>query len=127
MVKVRTVRIGIGTVTETENDSSSGKTDFQPNGIKVRRFKSREPCNRCIDVIVCTNSSLGTKTRNEVVVRDLKGVSGSIIRNLSLGEQKYVGERGSNVVLNRGKIGRESTDICVVDGKRDGAASIGSV
>ena len=64
MVKVRMVRISIGTVAETENDSSSGKTDFEPNGIIVRRFKSHDPCNRCIDVKVCTYSSLRTKTRN---------------------------------------------------------------
>ena len=78
MIKVRMVRISLGTVAETENDSSSGKTDSEPNGIKIRRFKSHDPCNRCIDVKVCTNSSLGTKTRNKVVVRDLKRVSGSI-------------------------------------------------
>ena len=78
MVKVRMVRISIGTVAETEYDSGSRKTDFEPNGIKVRRFKIHEPCNRCVDVIVCTYSSLRTKTRNEVVVRDLKGIGGSI-------------------------------------------------
>ena len=78
MIKGRMYRISIGTVAETGNDSSSGKTDSEPIEIKVGRFKSRDPCNRCIDVKVCTNSSLGTKTRNEVVVRDLKRVSGSI-------------------------------------------------
>ena len=78
MVKVRTVRISIGTVAETENDSSSRKTDFEPYGIKVRRFKSHKPCNRCVNVVVCTNSSLGAETRNKVVVGDLKGVGGSI-------------------------------------------------
>ena len=78
MVKVRMVRISIGTVAETENDSSSGKTDFEPNDIKVRRFKSYEPCNRCINVTVCTNSSFKTKMRNEVLVGDLKGSGGSI-------------------------------------------------
>ena len=78
MIKVRAVRISIGTVAETENNSGSGKTDFEPNGIKVRRFKSHEPCNRSIDVIVSTNSSLVAETRNEIVVRDLKGVGGSI-------------------------------------------------
>ena len=79
MVKVRMVRISVGTVAETEYDSSSGKTDSEPNGIKVRRFKSCHPCNRYVGVKVCTNPSLRTKTRNEIVVRDLKGVSGSII------------------------------------------------
>ena len=38
MVKVRMIRISIGTVAETENDSSSGKTDFEPNGIIDWRF-----------------------------------------------------------------------------------------
>ena len=78
MIKVRAVRIRIGTVAETEYDSSSGKTDFEPYGIIVRRFKIHEPCNRCIDVIVSTNSSIGAETRNEIIVRDLKGVGGSI-------------------------------------------------
>ena len=73
MVKVRMIRISIGTVADTENDSNSRKTDFEPNDIKVRRFKSHEPCNRCISVTVCTNYSLKTKMRNEVVVGDLKG------------------------------------------------------
>ena len=78
MIKVRVVRISIGTVAETEDNSGSGKTDFELNGIKVRKFKSHEHCNRCIDIIVCTNSSLVTKMRNEIEVRDLKGVGGSI-------------------------------------------------
>ena len=72
------IRISVVTVAETDNDSSSGKTDFEPNGIKVWRFKIHEPCNRCVDVIVCTNSSLQTKTKNEVAERDMKGVGGSI-------------------------------------------------
>ena len=77
MVK-RMVRISIGTVAETGYDSSSRKTDFEPDGIKVRRFKSHESCNRCVNVKVCTNSPLRAEMRNEVVVRDLKGVGGSI-------------------------------------------------
>ena len=78
MVKVRMVRISVGTVAETEYDSSSGKTDFEPNSIIVRRFKIHEPCNRCIDVIVSTDSSIGAETRDEIIVGDLKGVGGSI-------------------------------------------------
>ena len=78
MVKVRMVRISVGTVAETENDSSSRKTDFEPNGIKDRRFKIHEPCNRCVNVIVRTNTSFGAKTRDKVIVGDLEGVSGNI-------------------------------------------------
>ena len=52
MVKVRMIRISIGTVAETDDDSSSGKTDFEPDGIKVRRFEIYEPLYVCVCVCV---------------------------------------------------------------------------
>ena len=77
MVKVEMIRISIGTVAETENDSSSGKTDFEPDDIKVR-FKIHEPYNRSVDVIISTNSSFRAETRDKVIVGDLERVGGSI-------------------------------------------------
>ena len=67
-----------GKVTKAEKNMLSGKRDTKPKNVKVRRFKKREPCNRCVDVIVSTDTPFITETRNKVIVGDVKGSSGSI-------------------------------------------------
>ena len=79
-------RGGMRTITKTKNNGIGGETDFEPDGIEKVRFKIQEPCNRCVDVRVSTNPTIGAETRDKVKVRDRKKIRGSISGNLSFGE-----------------------------------------
>ena len=61
-------RIDIRTVAETEYDSFSRKTDFEPYGIIVGRFKIHKSCNRCVGVIVSTDPTIIAEIRDKVIV-----------------------------------------------------------
>ena len=82
------------TVTKAKNNSDSGKTNFQPEDIEIRRFKIHEPCNRCVYVTVCTNSAIKTKARIEIIVRDIERVRGSIAGQLCFREEEKIRKRG---------------------------------
>ena len=82
------------TVTKAKNNSDSGKTNFQPEDIEIRRFKIHEPCNRCVYVTVCTNPTITAKTRIKIIVRDVERVRGSITGQLCFREEEKIRKRG---------------------------------
>ena len=65
-------------VTKTYKNSFSGKEDTKPENIKVRRFKVHESCNRCVVVIVSTDTPFETETGNNTILRDFIKIRGSL-------------------------------------------------
>ena len=49
------------TASKAENNNDSGKTDFKPEYIKIRRFKIHESCYTCIYVALHTFTIIKTK------------------------------------------------------------------
>ena len=66
-------------VTKTKNYSNCREIHFEPQNIKVERFKIHDPCNRCIYVTVSTETTFRTKMRVKVIVGDLGRVRGILL------------------------------------------------
>ena len=75
-----------GAVTEAKKDGRGTEVDFEPEGIKARRFKVSESCKRSIDVTVGTHSTLVAETRVKVIVGDTERVMGGIHGQLGFRE-----------------------------------------
>ena len=56
------------------NDSNYRNIYFKPENIEVGRFKTHEPCNRCVYVTVSTDTTFRIKTRIKVLLGDLERV-----------------------------------------------------
>ena len=65
-------------VAKAKKDSSCRKIYFQPENIKVRRFKIHESCNRCVYVTVRTDTTFRVETRVMIIVGDLERVRGRL-------------------------------------------------
>jgi len=105
-------------IKKTKKYSNRGQRDFEPDGVKVGRFKFHESSNRCNCITVGTDPTLGAETGIKVVVRDLIVIRGSILGQLGFREKKQDGGRGKQVVLHRVEVRSQAANVAEIKAKR---------
>ena len=92
--KVGSIR---GAMAKAKNDSSRREIYFQPENIKVRRFRIHESCNSCVYVTISVDTTFRVETRVKIIAGDLERVRGRL--DLTAGFHrvgKYLERRSPN-------------------------------